>query len=208
MRGADSKSVHRLLELLPDGMLVVTEDGRIAAANELADTLFGYPPQGLLGLRVEGLIPAHSRERHINQRRRFNNNPHRRPMGEGLPLRALRADGTEFPVEVSLSPFEFLGEPATLAAVRDITERIRAQREILRLHEEREKLVGNIAHELNNPLQSAVYAVHLVNGEAERLGPKVQQQLKVLSESLDRIAVLSRQLLKVRPSGDQVSAEK
>ncbi len=190
--------------MLPDATLVVTDDGRIAAANELAAALFRRPPQGLLGLRVEDLIPAHVREKHIEQRRGFNANPHRRPMGEGLQLRALRADGTEFPVEVSLSPFEFLDQPATLAAVRDITERVKAQREILRLHEEREKLVGNIAHELNNPLQSAVYAVHLLNGGAQRLGPNGQQQINIVAESLDRIAALSRELLNLKPGGDQV----
>ncbi len=196
MRSADAETIRKLLQLVPDGALVVTEDGRIAAANEVAEALFSYPPQGLLGLRVEDLIPPHAREKHIKQRRSFNANPHRRPMGEGLQLLARRADGTEFPVEVSLSPFEFLGQAATLAAVRDITERVKAQNEIMRLHEEREKLVASIAHELNNPLQSALNALHLVNGEGQRLDSGVQQELKVLAESLERIAALSRELLK------------
>lgn len=84
-------------------MLVVSLEGTITMANRSAEELFGYEPGALLGLQVEQLIPAR-RRRHVGHRSAYARDPRIRPMGADLDLHALRKDGTEFRVEISLGP--------------------------------------------------------------------------------------------------------
>lgn len=111
-----------LLESAPDAMIMVDQDGQIRIANSEAESLFGCTRDELTGMQVEALIPERFRDDHVAQRERYMKDPQRRPMGAGLDLYALTSDGTEVPVEISLSPAQVPGDELAIAAIRDISE--------------------------------------------------------------------------------------
>ena len=122
--------VGDLLESAPDGMVIVNVDGRIVVVNSQTEIQFGYSRQELIGLPVEILIPARLERLHVKHRASFLAAPHVRPMGAGQELLGKRKNGTEFPVEISLSPLRTPQGVFVTSAVRDITERKRAQQEL------------------------------------------------------------------------------
>jgi protein-histidine pros-kinase len=115
--------VQALLDLLPDAAVLVDDEGRIVYVNAEADALFGYAHSELIGQPVEALMPHRFNQRHVEQRRQYTHQPHRRKMGEGLGLWGRRKDGTEFPVDIALGPVQLDGTLLILAVVRDMTER-------------------------------------------------------------------------------------
>jgi len=115
------------VEAAPTAMIMVDQRGTIRLVNALAEPLFGYARQELLGQSIERLVPPRFRDRHSEYRGGFSADPRRRAMGEGRDLYALRKDGTEVPVEIGLSPLETVDGVFVLAAVTDITERKRAE---------------------------------------------------------------------------------
>ena len=131
---ADAASLpfHQLVDAAPDGIVVADERGILVLVNAEASRMFGYERADLLGQPIEILVPTALRRGHPQHVAAFRAAPRLRPMGSGLDLHGQRKDGTEFPVEISLSPIVHDGEKLVVAGIRDVTERRRIEREARR----------------------------------------------------------------------------
>jgi PAS domain S-box-containing protein len=193
---------EQFLEFVPDAIVGVRRDGQIVLANGQATALFGYGREDLLGATIEALVPDRFKKAHVGHRSDYFREPRTRSMGAGAELFAERRDGTEFPVEVSLSHLELGGETIGIAAVRDISERTESEREKAlqeQLHRARRlesvgQLAGGIAHDFNNILGVIMNYAEFVADELEP-GSKAQEDVEEIRRAAERAAALTRQLL-------------
>ncbi|MHB1260115.1 MAG: PAS domain S-box protein [Thermoplasmatota archaeon] len=203
-----------LLESAPDAMVLVDSAGQIVLVNKEAERLLGYTRQELLGQPIELLVPESRRAAHVGQRGQYMAHASRRPMGRGLELAARRKDGTEFPVEISLSPVESAEGPRVIATIRDITDRHAIEKErreaqervqeMARLQEVdrfKTQFINMAAHELRTPLTPLRMQVHamLINPASPPSLPQ-QQALGVMKRNVERLATLVEDLLTVARS--------
>ncbi|HVS89969.1 MAG TPA: ATP-binding protein [Candidatus Acidoferrum sp.] len=165
----ESTKFSNLLEAAPEGIIGVAEDGRIRFVNAQAETLFGYSREQLLGQPVESLIPQRLVEGHVKKRETYLRAPRTRPMGAGAELYGRKKDGTEFPVDVSLSYVETQEGPLVLSIVRDITDRKQVEQTLRDAKEAAEvanvaksTFLANMSHEIRTPMNGIMGMMELV----------------------------------------------
>ncbi len=199
------------LETVPDAMVVVDRQGRIVMLNSQTERLFGYRREQLLGLHVEVLVPDRYRGSHAEHREDYFTAPTVRPMAAAQELYGRRKDGSEFPVEISLSPVETEQGFLVASAIRDVTDRKRAEAQrasLIREHAARaeaeaanrakDEFLAMLSHELRNPLGAVFSAVAVLDKidvqdePALKARAIIRRQAERLSRMLDDLLDVAR----------------
>ncbi len=202
-----AKRFRDLLEAAPDSILEVEPGGRIVLCNAVSERIFGYSRQELQSMTVEDLIPDSSRGGHHHLREAYWKKPTLRPMGSGRTLLAQRRDGSQFPVEISLSPVQAEDGLHVIAIVRDATERKAAEEQIREVNQQlamrnhdveranrlKSEFLASMSHELRTPLHTIIGFTELLAEEAE--GPLNDKQKRFLQhvhkDSLHLLALIN-----------------
>lgn len=191
-----------VLESAPDAMIIMDHFGKITVVNGQAEKMFGYDRDELLGQEVEILLPESSRARHISHRAGFAAAPQLRPMGADLELFGRRSDGSEFPAEISLSPFSSASGSFVSSVIRDVTSRKAMEADLIAARQEAERankantaFLAAASHDLRQPVQ----ALALLNGALRRTvnSDLAVEMVESQRHSLDAMTNLLNSLLDI-----------
>ena len=199
---------RRVLELAPDGIVVIGSDRKIQIVNVQTEKLFGFTRDEMIGKEVEMLMPDRFRQDHTEHERKFIEKQKPREMGVGKELFGKRKDGTEFPIEISLSPIQS-GEEGTivLATIRDITERKKIKNELIEAKikaesatkiaedalKSKQQFLANMSHEIRTPMTAIIgFTKVLLKTD---LSSKQNEYLQAIKTSGDALLVLINDIL-------------
>src|ERR1035437_3160010 len=190
---------HAVFEHSPDAMIVVDDEGIIILLNSQTEVLFGYKREELISYPIEKLVPQKYRSSHVRHIIKYENDPHSRPMGSGSELYGLRKDGTEFSVEISLSPLKLEQGNLVLAAIRDVTERTKMVKALQTFNLTLEKQV----EERTLALREANIDLEESNKELESFAYSISHDLKAPLRSINGFSkILSEEYHDERESED------
>ncbi len=197
------RGFQQLWELASDALLLVDGQGRIVLVNGQVERLFGYRREELLGRSIEMLMPPRFHARHAEYRAEYFANPQPRPMGSGLELYGLRKDGSQFPVDINLSPLQTAECLLIKAAVRDVTERKQAQERLRRYAEELQQsnlelqqFASVASHDLQEPLRTvATFCEMLQRRYRGKFDAEADQWLAFIAGGARRMQALVQDLL-------------
>jgi PAS domain S-box-containing protein len=170
-----------LFEFATEGILVTDSAGAIVMINPSAERMLGYEKGELNGKKIESLIPRRLTEKHVKDRQNYSSNPQPRSMGIGRDLHAMRKDGTEFPVEISLSPFESQNGKFTIAFIIDITVRKQSEEVVYKQKVELEKISTQIKQmnvELERKVEDRTTMLRETLGQLERSKNELAESLQ------------------------------
>lgn len=190
------------LESAPDSILIVDADGTITQVNHQTEELFDYDRADLLGEPLEMLLPERFRAAHVTYRERYMETPETRPMGADLDLFALRADGSEIPVDIAISPVRVGGRTEVMAAVRDISTRKwreaqlrEREAQLESRNDQLEAFASVLSHDLRNPLMVAKGYLELARTTDD------ENHLEKIWSALERMDSLITELLALAREG-------
>ncbi|MFY9509720.1 MAG: PAS domain S-box protein [Rubrivivax sp.] len=192
-----------LLEWVPDAIVIANEIGRIVLFNSQSETMFGVPRAEMIGRPIESLLPQRYGAAHVGHRLRYQHKPQVRRMGAGLELFGQRADGSEFPVEISLSPLGSGEGRFVVSAIRDISQQKAVERELQEknaalqeAHQAKDRFLASMSHELRTPLNAILgFSGILLMKLPGSLNAEQERQLSIVKHSGEHLLSLINDLL-------------
>lgn len=199
-REAGERKFQAMLQAAPDATVISDEKGIIRMINRQSERLFGYSREQMLGQPVEMLLPPELHSAHTHHRGNFMKNASLRPMGAGLELFAVRNGGSQFPVEISLSPIQTDEGLLVIASIRDISNRKKLEADLRRSNAELEAFTYSVSHDLRAPLRGIVGFTsileedygHQFDEEAKRITGIIRSNTLRMGHLIDDLLSFSR----------------